>query len=456
MPLNSNIILSGQAPDIAGSIQEGLKMRDMMDERKAKQNQIAEDAKVKSAFQNNLIVNPDGSTSLNKKAVLGDLYRVNPLKAQETEKQFKIDDENDRRQKFQTMKDNVEGSHMLAMSSVDAPSYVSNRQKAIELGMAKPEELPEQYDPNFVKTLQMKTLSAAEQFQKMQKDSEFAHQDKTEKQKQGFELEKQRQEEGYKRGASLLTGQQQVDLQKLKDAEAMNRLTETGRQKMKELQAKDAAGGGLDTMKIDKLTKAMKSDLDADQGRAGNFGQISAKVQASQRLQTLVNSYANGDLPPAQMEELSLGMASMLANTSGPARAQVEALVPHTFWGKTQDAAQWLMNEPRGAGQQKFVEQMAHTIEREAKTAQNQLNAIRVARLPAHSVLAKKAPEQYAALLESYGIDPETIKEGKYVAPKEGAPAHPPGTKITVGGVMYELGADGDTLTPVNSSQAAK
>lgn len=169
--------------------------------------------------------------------------------------------------------------------------------------------------------------------------------------------------------------------------------------------------------RVDRLTKQLKEDFDADKGRAGNFGQISGKVQSAERLQTLINAYKGGDLPKAQMEELALGMSNMLAGQAGASRSQVEALVPHTFWGRTQDAGSWLLNEPRGAGQQKFVEKMADTIQREKETATNQLNSIRAARLPAHDTLKKLAPDQYSALLQSYGLDPKNIKNGKFVAP---------------------------------------
>ena len=157
----------------------------------------------------------------------------------------------------------------------------------------------------------------------------------------------------------------------------------------------------------DKLAKQFKDDMDANKGRSGNFGQISAKVQQADRLKTLVDSYKDGDLPPQQMEELALGMANMLSGQSGAARAQVEALVPHTWYGAKQSAEQWLMNEPKGAGQQKFVEQMAHTIDRERETANQQLNDIRRQRLGAHKRFQQMDPDQYNIMLHDYGIDPD-------------------------------------------------
>lgn len=207
----------------------------------------------------------------------------------------------------------------------------------------------------------------------------------------------------------------------------------------------------------DKYSKDMKNDLDADRGRAGNFGQISAKVQQADRLKTLVSSYKNGDLPPQQMEELALGMANMLSGSSGAARSQVEALVPHTWWGGKQSAQQWLMNEPTGAGQQKFVEAMAHTIDRERDTANNQLNDIRVSRLTAHEGLRKIAPDQFERNLRSYNIDPTRIKDGKYQRDDTGGPSQQmAGQVINMNGKRYKVGDDGDSLTEVTTQTAGK
>jgi len=157
--------------------------------------------------------------------------------------------------------------------------------------------------------------------------------------------------------------------------------------------------------KVTKLAKAMKDDLDADKGRSGNFGQISAKVQSAERLEGLVQSFKDGNLPPAQMEELALGLSNMLAPGGGTSRAQVEALVPHTAIGDASKLKNWLFNEPGGSNQQKFVEQMSHTIQREKDIANGQLNQIRSQRLPIHAELKKRSPDMYNALLHSYKMD---------------------------------------------------
>lgn len=167
--------------------------------------------------------------------------------------------------------------------------------------------------------------------------------------------------------------------------------------------------------KIDKYSKDLKKDLDADATRAGNFGKISEKVQSSERLETLVKAFSDGNLPPAQTEELALGMVSMLAPGGGQSREQVKAVVPHSALGDASKFKNWLFNEPGGANQQKFVQMMADTIAREKETALNQLNNIRASRLPAHARLKSLAPDQYDSLIRSYGIDPSRVDNmGRY------------------------------------------
>lgn len=155
---------------------------------------------------------------------------------------------------------------------------------------------------------------------------------------------------------------------------------------------------------VNSMAQEMKNDLDANRSRAGNFGDISARYLSGQRMNTLIGSFKNGNLPSQQMEELGLGMANMISGSSGAARSQVEAIVPSSIIGNSQKLKQWLKNDPQGANQQKFVDMMGHTINREMDMAQQQLNQIRTQRLPAYSRLKNVAPEVYNSIIEGYGM----------------------------------------------------
>jgi len=161
---------------------------------------------------------------------------------------------------------------------------------------------------------------------------------------------------------------------------------------------------------IDKMAENMKNDLDANKGRAGNFGDIAARHQAGERMNTLIGSFKNGNLPPQQMEELGLGMANMISGSSGASRSQVEAIVPSSIMGDSKKLTQWLSNNPTGANQQAFVEMMGHTINREMDTARQQIGTIIDQRLPSNARLKRLSPDLYnnilGSALKGYGIDP--------------------------------------------------
>jgi len=156
-----------------------------------------------------------------------------------------------------------------------------------------------------------------------------------------------------------------------------------------------------------KMADSLKKDMDADAGRTGNFGLVSKKVLQAQNLETLANAFPDGNLDSRQIEELSLGLANMLSGSSGAARSQVEALVPHTWTGKMANVQEWLTSDPKGAGQQEFVKRMMHTIEREKQTSLDQLNQIREQRLSSHKQYSKADPEGFKSILQSYGLNPD-------------------------------------------------
>jgi hypothetical protein len=159
---------------------------------------------------------------------------------------------------------------------------------------------------------------------------------------------------------------------------------------------------------VDKLAKGLKDDLDANRSRAGNFGKMSETVIQAEKLHAMTEQFKDGNLPVSQVDEFALGLARMISGTSGSSRAQVEALVPHSISGDASKLKSWLTNNPVGAGQQKFIEMMMHTVEREKDLANSQMNAVRIQRLNGHERLKKLDPSAYTRLVNSYGIQTDT------------------------------------------------
>ncbi len=378
MPLDPSIILQGRGPDIANPLDlatKALNMKQLAQKAQLQDQEIASQNAVRDAYRQNVVTNLDGSMGVNMKGVINTAMQTNPQAGVGLQQTAQANELAQKQAQMKMLQDQTATAHELSMSMQDPNSYAAARQKGIELGLPNADQLPPNFDPKYVQQLQMKTMSAKDQLDQHNKDREFGQ--KTD------ELKIKHEENAIKRDQ-------------------------------------------LSSDKVDKYTKDMKNDLDADKGRAGNFGVISAKVQSAQRLQALKDAYAGGNLPPAQMEEFALGLSNMLAPGGGGSREQVKALVPSSAIGDTNKLASWLSNEPRGAGQQAFVKQMADTVDREAGVANDQLNSIRASRVSAHSRLRQVAPAQFNSILQSYGMDPANVdKSGNYKVPPK-APAGGP------------------------------
>lgn len=176
-----------------------------------------------------------------------------------------------------------------------------------------------------------------------------------------------------------------------------------------------------DSEGLNKRFGLLQADLDANKSRGGNMAKNQSRVDNADRLITLGHDSGGNirNLDSREMEELAIGLQSMLSPGGTGSVSQVEALVPHTNVGKFNSVKEWLINDPQGAGQQKFVEKMMHTVEREREVALNQVRAAQSSRLGAYGDLYKKDPDRYKRILTNYQFTPETIDEnGQYVAQK--------------------------------------
>jgi hypothetical protein len=176
---------------------------------------------------------------------------------------------------------------------------------------------------------------------------------------------------------------------------------------------KEASPGALmlgvrqDQRLEDKLT-LMGKDLDYSRVVRSSFGIAGLGYERAERLETLATSFENGDaIRDAEMEELAMGMAQLVGGTAGAARSQVEALVPKTARGSAQKIKQWFLNEPQGLNQKKFVDRIMGSITREKETMGDQLQRQRYRRMANWDYLREKAPEEWASIAESNGVNVE-------------------------------------------------
>jgi hypothetical protein len=203
---------------------------------------------------------------------------------------------------------------------------------------------------------------------------------------------------------------------------------------------------------VNKWANALKDDLDPNKARGGNMSFNQKKVDQAERLEGLIKDSSGNisNLDSRQVEELAIGLNSMLSNSSSSAVSQVEALVPKTALGNASKLKEWLTNNPTGMNQMAFVKRMADTVTREKTIASNQIKKAQKQRLSAYSKFKDADPDQYNQILNAYGLnenpDDAEPKNQDMTPPKTGYQA---GSLVKVRGKMYRVGSDGDSLEEV-------
>ncbi|MGZ3770058.1 MAG: hypothetical protein ACXVCP_00400 [Bdellovibrio sp.] len=368
MAIDSSIYFQQKAPDFGDRLtqgfQNGLNMRKMIDEQRARDKEQSDSVAMSDILRNNTVKNADGSISIDKNAV-GQAYGINPQKGLELQQQLANQDINRNKLKQERFNQQVDffGRAVNGIKDQDTYARAMNEAKGIGLDTSS---MPPVWGPEAQQKLH---FYAGQAFTaKDQMDQQFKQQ----------ELANKKTEIGIQQ-QNANTNARKVGVMQGQRADANNQ----------------------------KMAVALQKDLDADAGRTGNFGKISGTLISAQKLEQLTAQHPDGNLDPRQMEEYALGLANMVSNGSGAARSQVEALVPHTFWGKAQSVKEWLLNNPQGAEQQAFVKRMSETVQREKELAQTQLNQIRESRLTSHKAYSKADPEGFKSQLLSYGMNPD-------------------------------------------------
>lgn len=157
----------------------------------------------------------------------------------------------------------------------------------------------------------------------------------------------------------------------------------------------------------------MSEALDPSKQRQGAFGVSKQVFDRAERLESLANAFPGGNLRSSEIEELAIGLNSMLSGSNTGAQEQVKALVPKTIWGDGQKLREWLTNEPTGTGQQEFVKRMMGSVAREKETASKQIKRTQLSRISPYAKLEDEDPDTFHATLQSQGIEPEEYQAFK-------------------------------------------
>jgi hypothetical protein len=236
----------------------------------------------------------------------------------------------------------------------------------------------------------------------------------------------------------MLNGMSQAELEKkfpiissmMKAKDDRESREEIARQRSLDRQAAlKIHGDNKKAVDVDKYANKLKDDLDPNKARGGNLAKSQLMINNAERLEALFNQFPDGNVPKAQTQELATGVAALINGGSAQSQHQIDSIVPESLKGKGADAiSKWITNNPMGREQQGFIKLIKETTMREKDTATHQVRQAQIQRLPAHKKLKDLDPDTYNELLQSYGIDPNEIVDGKYTPPKKDAPA--PGQEI--------------------------
>lgn len=170
MAIDSSIYFKQETPDLFGSYERGMKLGDLMGERKKKEA-------INQAYKDNLVTNPDGTTSLNQQGLLAQIGKAGyGQESYALGKQFQQDDyakaEND--YKAQTRKNGFIAS-ALNIAKQNPNHYGQIRNDLIKNGMISAQDAPEQFDPAFVDSAIARGQSLQEQLDNGFKQKQFEY-----------------------------------------------------------------------------------------------------------------------------------------------------------------------------------------------------------------------------------------------------------------------------------------
>lgn len=144
MPIDTSMYNNIQQPDFAAAADRGMRMGELIEQRRTK-------GAVRNAYKNAMTTAPDGSLQVNEGMLMKDLYsNAGPEAAMEAQEKFA-------RQKQQKAQGTaaeldvalkkIRNAGEYLSTATDEQSWAAGRQRVIDDGLMKPEQIPEQFDP---------------------------------------------------------------------------------------------------------------------------------------------------------------------------------------------------------------------------------------------------------------------------------------------------------------------
>jgi hypothetical protein len=208
--IDHSIYFQQKGPDITGGIQDGLKLSEMFRQRKL----ADQEDQFNDALKGSYTTDAQGRVTFNQ-GKLSDLAKIDGAKASEVQAKMDAQKAGAAKMKREEFMAKAQLGGQLLGGIQDEETYKATRPKLIENGIFSAEELPEQFDPTYIRGRQLQALNAQEQIAAFQKE-------------QGHDLEKDKldhQKEKDKKEAEDRARKVTAEIKKL-EAEAAR--TKTG------------------------------------------------------------------------------------------------------------------------------------------------------------------------------------------------------------------------------------
>ena len=181
-----------------------------------------------------------------------------------------------------------------------------------------------------------------------------------------------------------------------------------------QLQDKETMRGVKEDQYNNRQVSDMVKYIDPTNQVRSALGVAANGLFRAERLKALSTAMPDlNDLKQPQVEEIAIGLNSIMQGSNQAAIEQVRGLLPNSIWGDTQKALTWITNNPRGLEQGKFVKVLADTIERENIVMKNQINRTVMQRLSAYPHVEKNSPQEWDTAVRSFNIDPEEYRKAR-------------------------------------------
>ncbi len=172
--------------------------------------------------------------------------------------------------------------------------------------------------------------------------------------------------------------------------------------------------------RIDKQAESMGKDLNDAAISSNSPAGISAKraLYARSGL-NLIDQTKNqpGGADKRQVAETQMEVARVLVGQGNLTNEALDSLASHTAESKVKGWQEWFTNNPTGINQQKFMDRLQTTLERQASFHEKKLADYKQKTMSKYTAFESQAPQDFNDSLRQAGYDPVAYKKTRKLVP---------------------------------------